>query len=75
MINAYVLSNCQRCEELKAYMRKNGIAYQELNVESNPRALARMTMEGIDQYPVVEIDGRLYDDDVSALKRIVSAGM
>lgn len=73
MIKVYILPNCQRCEELKIYMKNNGIQYQELNVENNPRALAKMTMEGIDQYPVVEINGRLYKNDVGQLKKIVSS--
>lgn len=72
MIKVYVLPNCQRCEDLKTYMRKNSIPYQELNVEKNPRALARMTVEGIDQYPIVEINGRLYKNDVSQLKKLVA---
>jgi len=72
MIKAYVLTNCQRCEELKTFMKKNNIYFEELNVERSPRALARMTMEGMDRYPVIEIDGKLYDDDVSTLKKILS---
>ena len=44
-----------------------------MNVEKNPRALAKMTVEGIDQYPVVEINGRLYKDGVEQLKRLVSS--
>ena len=73
MIKVYVLPNCQRCEDLRMYMRKNNIPYQELNVEKNPRALAKMTVEGIEQYPVVEINGRLYKDGVEQLKRLVSS--
>ncbi|MBQ9313608.1 MAG: glutaredoxin family protein [Clostridia bacterium] len=72
MIKVYVLPNCQRCEELKMYMKKNNLVYKELNVEKNPKALAKITMEGIEQYPVIEIDGKLYSDDVSRLKKIVS---
>lgn len=72
MIKVYVLTNCQRCEELKSYMRKNNIAFKELNVEQNSKALAKMTMEGLDKYPVIEINGILYSDDVDNLKKIVA---
>ena len=72
MIKVYVLSNCKRCEDLKMYMKKNNIQYQELNVEKNPRALAKMTAEGIEQYPIVEISGKLYKENVEQLKKIVS---
>lgn len=73
MIKVYVLTNCQRCEDLKIFMRKNNILHQELNVEKNPRALARMTIEGIEQYPIIEINGKLYKDNVEQLKKIVSS--
>ena len=73
MIKVYVLPNCQRCEDLRMYMRKNNIPFQELNVEKNPKALAKMTIEGIDQYPVVEVNGRLYKNGVEQLKRLVSS--
>lgn len=71
MINVYVLPNCQRCEEFKSYMKKNNISFRELNVENNPKALAKMTMEGIDKYPAVEINGKIYNDELNQLKKIV----
>ena len=49
MVKTYTLPNCPMCEELKSYMRNSHINYEEANVESDPRALARMTMEGIEQ--------------------------
>lgn len=72
MIKTYTLPNCPMCEELKAYMRNSHISYVEANVESDPKALARMTVEGIDQYPAVEIDGKIYSGNVENLKKIVS---
>ena len=72
MVKTYTLPNCPMCEELKSYMRNSPINYEEANVESDPRALARMTMEGIEQYPAVEINGMIYSGDVSELKNIVS---
>lgn len=70
MIKVYVLSSCQRCEELKSYMKRKSIKFNEIDVEKNPRALAKMTIEGIDKYPVIEIDGRLYSGEVNDLKRM-----
>ena len=72
MIKTYTLPNCQICEELKAYMRKNNINFQDINVETNPKALAKMTMEGIEKYPAVEINGVIYTDELSKLKKMVS---
>mgnify|MGYP004675174911 FL=1 len=72
MVKTYTIPNCPMCEELKSYMRNSHINYEEANVESDPRALARMTMEGIEQYPAVEINGMIYSGDVSELKNIVS---
>lgn len=72
MVKTYTLPNCPMCEELKSYMRNSHIAYEEANVESDPSALAKMTFEGIEQYPAVEINGMVYSGDVSELKNIVS---
>ncbi len=72
MIKVYTLPNCPKCEDLKSYMKKNYIAYREENVEANPRALAKMTYEGINDYPVLEIDGRIYSENVNTLKSIIS---
>lgn len=72
MVKTYTLPNCPMCEELKSYMRNSHIAYEEANVESDPKALARMTIEGIEQYPAVEINGTVYSGDVDELKSIVS---
>ena len=72
MIKAYTLQNCPMCEELKSYMKNSHIAYEEANVETDPRALAKMTIEGIEQYPAVEINGTIYAGNVDELKNIVS---
>ena len=71
MIKAYVLTNCQKCEELKSYMRRKGIAFVELNVETNPKALAKMTLAKVENYPAIEINGKIYSYDVGKLKRII----
>lgn len=71
MIKVYILTNCQRCEEIKKYMRKNNIKFSEIDVEKNPRALAKMTIEGIDKYPVLEMNGVLYSGEVNELKRLL----
>lgn len=72
MVKVYTLSNCPMCEELKSYMNNSHISYEEANVESNPRALARMTIEGVEQYPAVELNGQIYPGNVDYLKKIVS---
>lgn len=63
MIKAYVLSHCPKCEKLKKYLKQHQIPYQEYNVEKDTSALAKMTLEGLNQYPVLEINGRFYTDD------------
>lgn len=72
MIKLYTLPNCTICEELRSYMRNNHIAYEEANVANNPRALAKMANEGINNFPAVEINGVIYSGNVNELKKIVS---
>lgn len=71
MLRIYMMPNCKRCEELKIFLREKNIRYEELNVERNARALAKMTANGVEQYPVVEINGRLYNREVNDLKKII----
>lgn len=72
MVKTYTLPNCPMCEELKSYMKNSHIAYEEADVETDPKALSKMTFEGINQFPAVEINGIIYSGDVSDLKNIVS---
>ena len=72
MIKIYTIPKCPLCEELRRYMKNNYINYVEANIENDPKALARMTIEGINNYPAVEINGIIYSGNVNELKRIVS---
>ena len=71
-VKAFTLTNCPNCDELKSYMKSSNIVYEEANVETDPSALAKMTLEGIEQYPAVEVNGMIYSGDVDKLKSIVS---
>lgn len=73
MLRVYIMPNCKRCEELKIFLKNKNIVCEELNVEKNPKALAKMVSNGIEQYPVVEINGRLYDREVNDLKKLILA--
>ena len=71
MIRVYVLPNCPKCEELKRYMRSKKVRFEEINIGKDSKALARMTMRGIDEFPTLEINGVLYTDTVASLKRLL----
>ncbi len=71
MIKAYTMTNCPMCEELKAYMKTNHIAYEEADVDTDHAARAKMVFNDIEQMPAVEVNGKLYSGDVDELKNIV----
>ena len=72
MIKTYTMPNCPMCEELKSFMMKSHITYEETNVEEDFRAYAKLTSLDIDQMPAVEINGKFYSGDIEELKNIVS---
>lgn len=72
MIKVFTMPNCPMCEELKNYMKNSHIEYTEANVEEDFMARAKMVSLDIEQMPAVEINGKIYAQDVESLKNIVT---
>lgn len=71
MIKTYTMPNCPRCEELKSYMKNSHISYEEINVEENFEARAKLVSLDIEDAPAVEVNGKVYSGDIDMLKNIV----
>lgn len=56
----YTISFCPYCEQVKEYLTKKGIAYEEKNIEIDLRAREEMIEKsGQLGVPVIDIDGRI----------------
>lgn len=71
MIKTYTMPDCPRCEELKSYMKNSHISYEEINVEENFEARAKLVSLDIEDAPAVEVNGKVYSGDIDMLKNIV----
>ena len=50
----YSRAGCHLCDEAKEVLRRHGLAYQEIDIDTDPELRARYT----DCVPVVTIDGK-----------------
>jgi glutaredoxin-like YruB-family protein len=56
----YVTDTCPWCTRVKAYLRKNGVSYREINVSRDEREARRMVEKSGQQgVPQVDIDGHV----------------
>ena len=72
MVKIFTIPNCPMCEELKNYMKNSHIDYTETNVEEDFTARAKMVSLDIEQMPAIEMNGKIYAQDVESLKNIVT---
>lgn len=53
-ITVYTANTCQQCHVTKRFLDKNGLTYQEINIDSDPSAREYVTQGlGYTQAPVV----------------------
>ncbi|MEW5805122.1 MAG: glutaredoxin family protein [Patescibacteria group bacterium] len=59
-VKIYTTSTCPYCQMAKAFMKENGIEFQEINVAEDQQALTQMVQKsGQMGVPVIEIDGQI----------------
>lgn len=74
-VSVWTKSNCPQCTMTKKLMEREGIKYEEFNLEENPEQLEKFKAEGLLQAPIVVIgnDGRRFcgflPEEIKALKR------
>ncbi len=59
-VRIYTTTNCPYCVMAKDFFKKNGVKYEEINVEENQKAADEMVEKsGQMGVPVIEIDGQI----------------
>ena len=59
-VRIYTTANCQYCRLTKAFLQKNGVEYEEVDVGTDTAAAAEMVEKsGQMGVPVIDIDGRI----------------
>ena len=59
-VQVYTTSSCPWCVKVKAYLNQHGVAFEELNVSTDPRAAQRMVARSGQQgVPQLDIDGHV----------------
>ena len=51
----YTKNNCKQCDLTKAFLKRHGIPYREVNVEQDPDTLDKVKAMGYQQVPVVVV--------------------
>jgi len=59
-VTVYSGQHCPACGQLKAYLRRHGVAFREVDISSDPRAADRIARRsGMMAVPQTDINGRL----------------
>ena len=71
MVKVYTLNNCPNCEELKDLFKQKHINFEEVNVEEDFIARAKMVENDLEEMPVLEVSGKLKAGPVNELVKLV----
>jgi glutaredoxin len=66
-ITVYSKDNCPACERAKAFLRANGVAFTECNVDHDYDAQDFVIAQGHRAMPVVYCDNQGYIPDIKSL--------
>lgn len=56
----YTLPTCEYCHLAKAYFKKRGVAYKEVDVDKDPKSQKEMIVKsGQFSVPVIDINGQI----------------
>lgn len=53
MVTVYTLPSCPQCDTSKSYLKKNGIAFEEVDLSTNEEAMAHVQSLGYTAAPVI----------------------
>lgn len=71
MVKVYTLKNCPNCEELKNIFKQKNVSYEEINVEEDFIARAKMIEKDLEEMPVLELSGEFKSGPVNELASLV----
>lgn len=63
-ITIYSRPDCQPCKRIKAWWGRNGVTYQEVNVEASPADRAAIKSLGYDGVPVIVVSNGDPETDI-----------
>ena len=67
MIRIYTTTTCPRCQTLKGLFKDNHIDYEEVNIEEDFIARAKLLENDIYQVPALELNGVVKAGEVEEL--------
>lgn len=67
MLKIYTTTTCPRCQTLKGFFKENNMKYEEINIEQDFVARAKLIENDIYQVPALEVNGILKDGEVNEL--------
>ena len=72
MYKVYTTTTCPRCEALKGLLKDNNVSYEEVNIEQDFIARAKLIENDIYQVPALEVDGVLKTGEVGELAESIN---
>ena len=69
MFKLYTQENCPNCEELKGFLKSQGVDFEEVDVNNDTKARAFMIMNDLETTPAVQTDNNIFAGDVEVMKQ------
>lgn len=73
MFKLYTQENCPNCDELKAFLKEKGVAYDEVDVNTDTKARAFMIMNDLEATPAVTINDNIISGAVMDMKSTIES--
>lgn len=71
-MNLYTIKFCDNCTKIKNYLDNKNIKYNNINIESDFKARAKLIMHNHIQLPVLEFDNNLYSGNFEHLIEVIN---
>ncbi len=68
MFKLYTQEFCPRCEELKGFLKENGIAYEEADPNTDFTARAFMSLHELEELPVARFGNEAVAGELEDMK-------
>lgn len=72
MVKIYTTTTCPRCQTLKGIFKEGSIPYEEVNIEQDFVARAKLIENDIYQVPALEINGNIKGGEVEELTKFAN---
>ena len=72
MVKIYTTSSCPRCQALKGIFKEGEVPYEEVNIEEDFIARAKLIENDIYQVPALEVNGEIRAGEVEELVKFTN---